>query len=158
MSLVALAAGVALYALLWRAISRGPEAAAARPRAQGPGASSSASLVGVSWSGAAALPAGSATERLQSQLRILVWWRSALAALLAARRPAAAGAPPGFDPLFALVWAVGGACAVGAAWQAKYHRFAALVLIGGAGLVTCLTLRLALGARPRAHPDRWSRS
>lgn len=44
-----------------------------------------------------------------------------------------------FDPLFALVWIIGAACAMGAAWQAKYHRFAALVLLGGAGTVTCLT-------------------
>src|SRR5690606_39662290 len=29
--------------------------------------------------------------------------------------------------------------AVGAAWTAKYHRFAAVVLLGGAGAVTCLT-------------------
>src|SRR5690606_5317374 len=41
--------------------------------------------------------------------------------------------------VFALLWLVGGTCAVGAAWQAKYHRFAALVLMGGAGLVTCAT-------------------
>ncbi len=41
--------------------------------------------------------------------------------------------------VFALLWLVGGACAIGAAWQAKYHRFAALVLMGGAGLVTCAT-------------------
>ena len=40
---------------------------------------------------------------------------------------------------FALVWIVGGACALGAAWQAKYHRFAALVMLGGAGVVTCIT-------------------
>jgi len=43
------------------------------------------------------------------------------------------------DPLFAFLWLVGGACAIGAAYQAKYHRLAALVLLGGAGLVTCLT-------------------
>ncbi|MFC3568980.1 monovalent cation/H+ antiporter subunit A [Paracoccus simplex] len=41
--------------------------------------------------------------------------------------------------VFALLWLVGGTCALGAAWQAKYHRFAALVLMGGAGLVTCAT-------------------
>src|SRR5690606_24920147 len=38
-----------------------------------------------------------------------------------------------------LAWCVGGACAVGAAVQAKFHRLAALVLAGGAGLVTCIT-------------------
>nr|WP_293950429.1 monovalent cation/H+ antiporter subunit A [Sneathiella sp.] len=40
---------------------------------------------------------------------------------------------------FALMWLVGAACALGAAWQAKYHRLAALVMLGGAGVITCLT-------------------
>ena len=31
--------------------------------------------------------------------------------------------------VFALLWIVGGACAIGAAWQAKYHRFAALIVL-----------------------------
>ncbi len=43
------------------------------------------------------------------------------------------------DPTFAMLWAIGIACAIGAAFQAKYHRLAALILLGGAGLVTCLT-------------------
>jgi multicomponent K+:H+ antiporter subunit A len=33
----------------------------------------------------------------------------------------------------------GGACAIGAALQAKFHRLVALILVGGVGLVTCLT-------------------
>jgi multicomponent K+:H+ antiporter subunit A len=37
------------------------------------------------------------------------------------------------------LWIVGGACALGAALQAKFHRLAALILVGGVGLVTCLT-------------------
>ena len=40
---------------------------------------------------------------------------------------------------FTLLWLIGGGCAVAAAWQAKYHRLAAVVLVGGAGLVSCLT-------------------
>lgn len=43
------------------------------------------------------------------------------------------------DPAFALLWLVGAACAIGAALQAKYHRLAALIMVGGAGLTTCLT-------------------
>ena len=31
------------------------------------------------------------------------------------------------------------ACAIGAAWQAKYHRLAALALVGGTGLATSIT-------------------
>lgn len=48
-------------------------------------------------------------------------------------------APTPFDPAFAILWLVGGVCAIGAAHQAKYNRFRALVLSGGAGLVTCIT-------------------
>src|SRR5690606_13704043 len=36
-------------------------------------------------------------------------------------------------------WLVGIFCAVMAAQQAKYHRLAALILLGGAGIVTCVT-------------------
>lgn len=48
-------------------------------------------------------------------------------------------APAMSDVAFALLWAVGGACAIAAAWQAKYHRLAAVVLMGGAGLASCLS-------------------
>jgi multicomponent K+:H+ antiporter subunit A len=43
------------------------------------------------------------------------------------------------DPLFLLLWLAGGACAIGAATQAKYNRVIALMLAGGAGLITSLT-------------------
>ena len=43
------------------------------------------------------------------------------------------------DPLFALMWIAGGACAIGAAYYAKYHRPGALLLSGGAGFVTSLS-------------------
>lgn len=43
------------------------------------------------------------------------------------------------DPLFALLWLMGGICAIGAALQAKFHRLAALIMVGGVGLATCLT-------------------
>lgn len=43
------------------------------------------------------------------------------------------------DPLFALMWIAGAACALGAAYFAKFHRPAALLLSGGAGLVTSLS-------------------
>src|SRR5690606_4888109 len=34
---------------------------------------------------------------------------------------------------------VGAGCAISAAWMAKFQRLAALVMMGGAGLVTCVT-------------------
>ncbi len=40
---------------------------------------------------------------------------------------------------FTLVWVIGTACAVAAAWQAKFHRLAALMLAGGVGVATSLT-------------------
>ncbi|WP_053843957.1 monovalent cation/H+ antiporter subunit A [Paracidovorax avenae] len=43
------------------------------------------------------------------------------------------------SPTFVAIWIVGSVCAVAAAWQAKYHRLAALTLLGGAGLCTCIT-------------------
>ncbi len=43
------------------------------------------------------------------------------------------------SPAFVAIWIVGSVCAVAAAWQAKYHRLAALTLLGGAGLCTCIT-------------------
>ena len=47
--------------------------------------------------------------------------------------------PSGFDPVLGLVWLVGGICAIAAAHQAKFHRLAAMILMGGAGLATCIT-------------------
>ncbi|MFL5283252.1 MAG: monovalent cation/H+ antiporter subunit A, partial [Rhodopila sp.] len=81
------------------------------------------------------------TRRLQPQLRLLL-----LVALCAAVGPLATAGlvpahagPSAANLAFGVVWAVGTACALGAAYQAKFHRFAALVLLGGAGLTTCLT-------------------
>jgi multicomponent K+:H+ antiporter subunit A len=81
------------------------------------------------------------TRRLQPQLRLLV-----CVAILAALGPLYGRnlMPERFDLsaidiAFALVWLVGIVCAVATAYQAKYHRLAALILMGGVGLVTCIT-------------------
>ncbi|MFT7722115.1 MAG: monovalent cation/H+ antiporter subunit A [Roseateles sp.] len=42
-------------------------------------------------------------------------------------------------PEFVLLWAVAGACALGAAYQAKFHRLAALTMLGVVGLALCIT-------------------
>ena len=44
-----------------------------------------------------------------------------------------------FTPAFAVLWAIGGSAALATAWQAKYHRMAALTFLGMAGLCTCIT-------------------
>jgi multicomponent K+:H+ antiporter subunit A len=81
------------------------------------------------------------TRRLQPQLALIV-----LAAVLItvftvwpqrAMRHSLVSTP--MDPTFALLWIVGAGCAIGAALQAKFHRLAALIMAGGAGLITCLT-------------------
>ena len=43
------------------------------------------------------------------------------------------------DVSFILLWIVGATCAVMAAWKAKYHRFTALIFLGGTGLATSLS-------------------
>jgi len=82
-----------------------------------------------------------ASSRLQVQMLLIV-----LGTLFVAWLPLRAGGwlegtgrMTPLDPAFALLWLVGGVCAVAAAYQAKYHRLASLALAGGAGLITCLT-------------------
>jgi multicomponent K+:H+ antiporter subunit A len=79
--------------------------------------------------------------RLQPQLVLLVLSTVGIASIAAIGEvllaPAANLSP--VDPVFALMWIVGAVCAVGAAMQAKFHRLAALIMVGGAGLITCLT-------------------
>jgi multicomponent K+:H+ antiporter subunit A len=98
-------------------------------------------LVAVSWRLARWLEKVLGTRRLQPQLQLLVG-----AALLAGVAPFAvrgvasgAAARTPFDVAFAAVWAVGIGCALAAAYQAKFHRLAALILLGGAGLITCIS-------------------
>ena len=82
-----------------------------------------------------------ATDSLQPQLRLLVLMAIAASAISiwGGYRLSETLRHNALSPAFALMWIVGAACAVGAAWQAKYHRFAALVMLGGAGIITCLT-------------------
>ena len=81
------------------------------------------------------------TRRLQPQLRVLIVIACLAAVLPFLRYGFALGSGGGtvLDPGFGLLWAVGAACAIGAAWQAKYHRFVALILLAGAGLVSCIS-------------------
>jgi multicomponent K+:H+ antiporter subunit A len=95
-------------------------------------------LLSVQW--AKALEKRLGTRRLQPQLALLVG--VAIAAGASTLAAAAAPVVPSFeqfDPALAIVWLVGCTCAVGAAVQAKYHRLVALMLMGGAGLATCVT-------------------
>ncbi|MGB3338358.1 MAG: monovalent cation/H+ antiporter subunit A [Devosia sp.] len=79
------------------------------------------------------------TARLQPQILLVILL--ALAAGIAAgwARLGHLPLPDSFDPVLGLVWLLGGLSAIGAAHQAKFHRLAAMILMGGAGLATCLT-------------------
>ena len=80
------------------------------------------------------------TRRLQPQLFLLFLLAVALpASLLVTRLGGINLTFAGFDPAFALLWGIGIVCAVAAAQQAKFHRLVALVLLGGTGIVTCIT-------------------
>ncbi|MFL6578896.1 MAG: monovalent cation/H+ antiporter subunit A [Povalibacter sp.] len=81
------------------------------------------------------------SRRLQIQLVTIVCVALGAAWLAIARTETFWGEEPltPVDPVFAVMWFVGAACALGAALQAKYHRLAALIMVGGTGLVTCLT-------------------
>ncbi len=81
------------------------------------------------------------TRRLQPQLFAIIAVALLLALLSARGVPLVWGDRTRLpaSPAFVLLWVIGMVCAVGAAVKAKYHRLVALTLMGGAGLVTCLT-------------------
>jgi multicomponent K+:H+ antiporter subunit A len=98
-------------------------------------------LVTLSWRWARALERVLATRRLQPQLAIVV-----LLAVAAGALPiygAGLAIPEvslrNFDFIFAGIWSIAIVCAIGAAYLAKFHRLAALILIGVVGLATCLS-------------------
>jgi len=80
------------------------------------------------------------TRRLQPQLFLMMVAMIAVPWLLVGPWPTLK--PLSFDnmePLFAVMWIIGCACGLMAAWQAKYHRLAALILVGGVGVATSMT-------------------
>ena len=140
MSILAIVVGVAIYVVLARRLPEGPEGAPFFHRLSGEDMFDR-TVLALTWKWPRILIRYIATERLQPQLRWLVaivlglvgltlWGRFQFTPQLPDEAPSLA---------FAMIWVVGGACAIGAAHQAKYHRFAALVLLGGAGVVTCMT-------------------
>lgn len=81
------------------------------------------------------------TRRLQSQLLLLIAFAVVAAGAALWQTPVVRGGREllPFSPMFAMTWFIGIVCALGAAWQAKFHRLAALMLASGAGLVCCIT-------------------
>jgi multicomponent K+:H+ antiporter subunit A len=140
MSIAAMGGGIVLYVMLHHYLSQGAERTPLLPPLDGRRLFERL-LVLLSLHWARALETAFGTRRLQVQLRwVLVaalfaaLWRLSLSGLEWGPLPLTP-----IDPVFLLMWIAGGACALGAAWQAKFHRLVALVLMSGAGLVVCLT-------------------
>ncbi|WP_377806783.1 monovalent cation/H+ antiporter subunit A [Azospirillum sp. A29] len=140
MSMAAFAAGLILYRLLQSHLAKGIEGPPLIRSLEGR-RMFERTMVFLSWRLARTAEGVLGTRRLQPQLRLVV-----TAAVLAAgwtvwTRGVGPGnlVPSGIDPVLALIWLLGAACALGAAWQAKFHRLAALILLGGTGLVVCVT-------------------
>lgn len=97
--------------------------------------------VAISWRGAHFVEEVFGTRRLQPQMRLLVAAAIAAAAipLFASGLVFTTHGSGTADLAFAGLWGVGMICAIAAAYQAKFHRLAALALMGGTGLVTCVT-------------------
>jgi multicomponent K+:H+ antiporter subunit A len=140
MSLIALLGGIALYLALQRYLLKGLEGAPLIRHLEGR-RMFERTMVFLSWRFARSLEGVFGTRRLQPQLRVVLCVAALAAGSAVYLRGLGPGnlAPAAVDPVLALVWTVGAASALGAAWKAKFHRLAALVLLGGAGLVTCVT-------------------
>ncbi len=98
-------------------------------------------LVTLSWRWARALERVLATRRLQPQLALVVVV-AVIAAAACVYAPAFRLASPDLrtlDPVFAAIWTIGIVCAIGGAYLAKFHRLAALILIGVVGMITCIS-------------------
>lgn len=140
LSLIALCVGGLIHATTARSISAGPEGPPLLHHLQGQRGFDRIMLK-ATWVWPRRALHLVATERLQPQLRIVVAAAVIAAGSILWSRLQMSEDPrlAPFNASFALMWTAGAACAIGAAWLAKYHRFAALVMLSGAGVVTCLT-------------------
>lgn len=140
MSVIALVAGIILYLCLKNYLAHCEEGPPIFRRLKGQRIFERA-MVTVSWRWARFVEYRLGTRRLQPQLRLLVFvaFVAGLWPLYSLGFAAGVFTLTGADPVFAGVWVLGIICAIGAAYQAKFHRLAALILLSGAGLVTCIT-------------------
>ncbi len=140
MSVLALVTGALLYFLLRNYLSHCEEGPPYFRRLKGQRIFERV-LIFLSWRGARYVETHLGTRKLQQQLRLLVGVALVAAAIPLYRRGFDIGTLRfgGTDLAFSLLWLIGITCAVGAAYQAKYHRLVALILLGGAGVVTCAT-------------------
>lgn len=140
MSLVAMTGGVVLYLMLRKQLKRGRFG---YPPLIGyfNGKRGFERCLVVMMRGVRRIEKRISTKRLQTQLFLLV-----LLAVIGAMIPMInSGLSWGDRPkipgsiVFVTLWLLAIACALGAAWQAKYHRLAALTMVSVCGLMTCVT-------------------
>jgi multicomponent K+:H+ antiporter subunit A len=140
MSLVALAGGVATYILFARQRRQG--------RLDGPpllrhldGKRAFEALLAASTDLARRAVRRTSSPHLQRQLLWMVLAAGTAALTSALVVPLEWGSRPRVPATldFVLLWLVGGAAAVGAAWHARFHRLFSLVLLGVTGVVVCVT-------------------
>ncbi|AZF22080.1 monovalent cation/H+ antiporter subunit A [Pseudomonas sp. R3-52-08] len=140
MSLVAMCGGVVLYLMLRKQLKRGRFA---YPPLVGyfNGKRGFEHCLVLMMRGVRRLEKRISTKRLQTQLFLLV-----IVAVIGAMIPMFnSGLSWGDRPkipgsiVFVTLWLLAIACALGAAWQAKYHRLAALTMVSVCGLMTCIT-------------------
>lgn len=98
-------------------------------------------LVTVSWRWARMAEQRIGTRNLQPQLRWVVatGFAAGLLPLWISGFESRSLVFSRVDPAFAALWLIGVCLALGTAYLAKYHRLAALVMLGGVGLVVCIT-------------------
>ncbi|AHG48917.1 cation:proton antiporter (plasmid) [Rhizobium leguminosarum bv. trifolii CB782] len=98
-------------------------------------------LVTVSWRWARSLEIWLGTRRLQPQLRWITFlgFLAALLPLYLAGFQSRAISVSDLNVPFLGLWMIGCCLALGTAYLAKYHRLAALVMLGGVGLTVCIT-------------------
>ena len=147
LSMGALVGGTLLYVIFRRYLSASPEqgpAWAGRLKAR---RVFDLALTGL-FNAAAALLKVFGTRRLQPQMLVLIFVAISAGVLpffIAYQATGAwgftfGGAPPTpVDPVFVLIWALAAIFSVASAYLAKFHRLAALILLGGTGLMSCLT-------------------
>ncbi|SQF97767.1 monovalent cation/H+ antiporter subunit A [Paucimonas lemoignei] len=140
MSLIAMAGGILLYLLLRKPFKQqrfiGPPLV---HRLNGKRFFERSLVIGTRW--ARRFERKISTRRLQPQLFLVV-----LAALIGGFIPMYfSGLTWGDRPkipgsgVFVTLWIIAIACALGAAWQGKYHRLAAVIMVSVCGLMTCVT-------------------
>lgn len=140
MSLVATAGGLAVYGHFARAFkARRGRSAPLMQRLDGKQLFETTMAWGTALSRKALRGLG--TRRLQPQLLVLLVITVLAGVGSALIVPLAWGDRERVPvtPEFVVIWAVAAFCAVAAAWQAKFHRLAALTMLSVVGLVQCIT-------------------